>query len=139
MAERSSEPRTAGRPFGVQLLAALLTMYAMGGIYIAAALVTGRPPELRWELVAAGGIIFGLVAGFAARSAWRLAPDAPRWLVGCGACGAGLCILLASGAQRSGDETQPDTWRMAITGAILFLAFLALAARYVRRHIRSRS
>ena len=138
MRERSP-PSRPGRPFGVQLLAALLTWYAMAGFFIAASLVSGRPDQLRWEIVAGAALLFAIASGLAARSVWSLASSAPRWLVACGIAGAALCVVLVSSMDTPAGESRGDMWRAAIIGAVLFVAFLALAARYVSRHIRSRS
>jgi hypothetical protein len=132
----SSETRPR-RPFGVQALALLLTIYAMGAVYIVAAVASNRSAVPRWELVAAGSALFAASAGVAAGAVWQLTATAPRWLIVCAACGAVLC--LAMGAARDAIDASTDVWRAAITGAILFVAFLALAARYVRLQIDARS
>lgn len=85
------------RPFGVQLLAALLAMYAMTGVFLAVAMVAGRDPRFGWAALA--------------------------------------LALPASAPLPTGDA--PDAWKTAVTGAALFLAFLAAAALYLRRQVRA--
>lgn len=123
-----------GRPFGIQLLAALLALYAMGGIFIISTIarVSASPIDVRPILV--GSIVFTLSAGGAALAVWRLERRAAVWVTACGICGAAFCVVLALAAP---PEMEGAIWAPAILGAVMFLAFLAVAALYVHRIVRS--
>ena len=123
------------RPFGIQLLAAVLTLYAMAGVLLAASMLSDRPPELRWLPVAAAGAVFAFGAGSAATQVWRLDRRAPAWVLGCGVLGLGLCVVLPAAAPVTVADARREMWQTALAGGALFLAFLALAAAYVRREL----
>lgn len=121
--------------FGMKLLAALLAVYAMSGVLLALTMLTHRDPRLRWDLLAAGGALFAISAGSSALALWRVQRRTPIWLSLCGVLGAAFCLLLPFAAV--GVPATREVWQSAITGAVLFLAFLLLAALYVRRYLRS--
>ncbi|HEX5435921.1 MAG TPA: hypothetical protein VFW98_02090 [Gemmatimonadaceae bacterium] len=122
--------------FSLKLLAALLAVYAMGGVLLAAMMVTARDPRLRWQMLAASGILFAAAAGSSALSLWRVERRAVIWLVACGVLGAALCLLLPLASIDV--PATPAMWRSAALGAALFLAFLLMAAFYVRRVVHAR-
>lgn len=128
---------TLKRPIGIQLLAALLTVYTMAGFLLALRMATERDDRYRWWLVAAASLAFAIGAGAATLSVWRLERRAPALLVVCGALGSGLCLALPAAAQPY--VLAPGMWRTAIQGAVLILAFLLLAAWYVRNVVRARA
>jgi hypothetical protein len=133
------EIRRPTRPIGVQILAALLTVYAMLGVYIVATLLSRRPPEFSWWPVVGGAATFAGAAGASARAVWHLTASSPRWLLACGLSGAAFCITVAAAARELPDDARGTIWKTAVTGALLFFAFLAVAARYMRRQIDARS
>lgn len=126
------------RPFGIQLLAAVLTFYAMSGVLLAAAVVANRAGIVGWDRLAMAGGLFAVVSGNAAMAVWRMERRATWWLGGCGALGLTLCILLPLSAPPHLGEARRDLWEAALTGGALLVLFLALAAYYVRRRVRSR-
>ena len=123
------------RPFGIQLLATVLTLYAMAGVLLAASMASDRPPALRWMPVAAAAAVFAFGAGSAALRVWRLDRRAPAWVLGCGLLGLGLCVVLPASAPAGVPGARGEMWRTALVGGALFLAFLALSAAYVRREL----
>lgn len=128
---------TAPRPFGIQVLAALLTLYAMAGILLAIRIATDHDPRSRWWMIAASAAGFAIAAGVATLAVWRLERHAPSVLVACGILGAALCLALPAAAPA--DALPPGMWRIAFQGAVLIAAFLTLAAWYVRRVVRART
>ena len=118
-------------PFTIQLIAALVTFYAICGFLLAAMMASSRDPRLRWELLFVAGAGLGISAGAAALASWRLERHAPALLAVCGLVGAGLCLALPLSAPLI--AATGDMWRAASLGAVLFLAFLLLAAFYVRQ------
>ena len=122
------------RPFGIQLLAALLTFYAMSGVLLALTAATTRAPGLRWPLVAAAGALFALSAGSAALATWRLERRAPALLRACGLVGLGACLAMPLALGGAAGDAR-SIWRAAIAGGVLFLLFLLLVAHYVRRRV----
>ncbi|HEX6053335.1 MAG TPA: hypothetical protein VFZ21_28900 [Gemmatimonadaceae bacterium] len=125
------------RPIGIQLLAALLTMYTMGGFLLAGRMAAEQDERYRWWMIAIAGVVFAIACGASALAVWRLERRAPLLLVTCGALGGALCVTLPAAAP--GDVVPPGMWRSAIQGALLILAFLLLAAWYVRNVIRRRA
>lgn len=123
------------RPFGIQLLGAVLTLYAMAGVLLGAAMLVGRPADVHWWLVVAAAAVFAFGSGTAALAVWRLDRQAPRWVLGCGVLGLGLCLVLPAAAPAEVVATGGDMWRTALVGGALFLLFLALAALYVRQEV----
>ena len=123
------------RPFGIQLLAAVLTLYAMAGVLLAATMAAERPPQVRWAAVAAAGALFAFGAGSAALAVWRLDRGAPRWVLGCGVLGLALCVALPASAPLDAVADRGALWQSALAGGVLFLAFLTVAAWYVRRQV----
>lgn len=117
-------------PFLIQVLAALLTFYAMAGVWLAMTMVVDRDPRFHWLPLAIGGVAFAASAGVAALATWRREPRAPTMLTLCAAIGAILCIAMPLGVR--GAVVTRDSWLVAIAGGLLFAAFLILAARYVR-------
>ena len=125
------------RPFGVRLLAALLALYAMAGVLLAAAMLAGRDTRFNWVALAAAAALFAGSAGAAALAAWRLERRAPAWALACGVCGAALALVLPAAAPPPAGGGGRDAWTAAATGAALFLAFLVAVAAYLRRRIRA--
>jgi O-antigen/teichoic acid export membrane protein len=119
----------------MKLLAALLTVYAMSGALLAVTMLTHRDPRMRWGVLAATSALFAISAGSSALALWRAERHAPVWLLGCGVLGAALCLLIPIAVV--GVPPTREIWQAAITGAVLFLAFLTLASFYVRRRLRS--
>ncbi len=121
----------------MQLLAALLTVYSMAGFLLAVRVVTERDERYRWWIVAIAGIAFAAAAGAATLAVWRVEKTGPRLLIACGVVGSALCMALPAAAPT--DALPPGMWRAAIQGAVLILAFLSLAAWYVRNVVRART
>lgn len=121
------------RPFGIQILAALLALYAMGGVFIT--LTVARAGDARVDVrpILIGSVVFALSAGLAAQGVWRLDRRASTWVGLCGICGAVFCVLLALAVP---PELAASIWTPAILGAAMFLAFLIFAAVYVHRTVR---
>ena len=122
------------RPIGIQLLAALLTIYTMGGVFLALTVGLKHDERLRWWLIVAAGCAFSVACGISALAVWRTERRAPLLLVICGVLGSALCLALPAAAPA--DQLVPGMWRAAIQGAVLILAFLLLAAWYVRNVVR---
>jgi hypothetical protein len=120
----------------MQLLAGVLTVYAMGGVLLVTTMLGSRDPRLNWALVAAGAGLFAVSAGTAALAVWRAERHAPIALVVSGVLGAGVCLALPAAAPAA--LVSPEMWRSAALGGALFAAFLFLAAVFVRRHLRAR-
>ena len=127
---------TTTRPIGIQLLAALLTIYTMAGFLLAIRMVTERDDRYRWEVIVASAAAFAITSGVATLAVWRIERRAPPLLVACGALGSLLCLSLPAAVPT--DALAPGMWRAAIQGALLILAFLLLAAWYVRNVVRAR-
>jgi hypothetical protein len=125
------------RPIGIQLLSALLTIYTMAGFLLAIWMVTQQDERYRWWVIAIAAVTFAISSGASALAVWRVERRAPTFLVVCGALGSALCLALPAavpdGALAAG------MWRAAIQGAVLILAFLLLAAWYVRNVVRART
>ena len=118
-----------------QILAGLLTFYAMAGVWLAMVMATARNEAFHWLPLALGGGAFALSAGVAALEVWNQARRAPLALTVCGIVGAVLCSVMPAAAR--GVPIAGDTWMVAIGGGLLFAAFLLLAARYVRMTLGS--
>ena len=127
-----SAPR---RPILAQALAGLLTFYAMAGVWLAMTMATNRDPRFHWLPLVVGGAAFAISAGAAALAVWRMESRAPMMLVICAVLGSTLCIAMPAAVR--GAVISRDTWLAAIAGGLLFAAFLLLAARYIRLHLRS--
>ena len=130
---RSGTPRPAaptGRPVLFQVLAGLLTFYAMAGVWLALVMGTARNEAFHWLPLTLGGAAFAMSAGVAALAVWNRERRAPTALTICAAVGASLCAAMPAAAR--GVPVAQDTWLVAIAGGLLFAAFLLLAARYVR-------
>jgi len=125
------------RPIGIQLLVALLTIYTMAGFLLAGRMMTEQDERYRWWLIAVSGVAFALACGAAALAVWRLERRAPMVLVVCAVVGSALCVTLPAAAPT--DVLPPGMWRAAIQGAVMILAFLLLAAWYVRNVLRRRA
>lgn len=134
---RPSNRVTLTRPLGIQLLAALLTIYTMSGFLLAMRVVIDHDDRYRWWMIVAAGAAFAIASGAATLAVWRVEKRGPLLLVGCGALGSILCLTLPAAVPS--DVLAPGMWRAAIQGALLILAFLLLAAWYVRNVIRSRA
>ena len=136
-AHSSMSPRTpppargsGGRPVLFQVLAGLLTFYAMAGVWLALVMATARNDAFHWLPLTIGGAAFAFSAGFAALAVWNSERRAPSALTVCAIVGATLCGAMPAAAR--GVPVARDTWMVAIAGGLLFAAFLLLAARYVR-------
>lgn len=125
------------RPIGIQLLAALLTIYTMGGFVLAGRVAMEQDERYRWWLIAVAAATFAIVCGLSALAVWRLEVRAPLLLVACGVVGSAVCIALPAAAPDG--VLPPGMWRAAIQGAVLILAFLVLAAWYVRNVLKRNS
>ena len=108
----------------------------MGGVLLAAAMLSGRDPRVQWGMLAGAAALFGVVAGSAALATWRLERRAPLWLIACGLCGAGLMAAIPL-ASRLPQSALHDAWRAAVLGGALFLAFMLVAAVYLRAWLRA--
>jgi len=128
---------TLTRPLGIQLLAALLTIYTMGGFLLAIRMLTEQDERYRWWMIVVASAAFAIASGIATLAVWRIERRAPLLLVACGALGSALCLALPAAVPA--DAIAPGMWRAAIQGAALILAFLLLAAWYVRNVVRARS
>ncbi len=124
------------RSLGPRLIAALLAAYAMGGVLLAAAMLSSRDPRLRWVELAAGSVIFALVAGSAALATWRLERRSPALAIACGVCGAGLMGFIPLVSELPPDAAR-QAWRAAVLGGVLFLAFMFVAATYLHVWLRA--
>ena len=122
------------RPIGIQLLSALLTLYTIGGFILALRVGSSHDARYRWWLISVAGCAFAISSGVSALAVWRTERRAPLMLVICAVLGAALCLALPAAAP--GDLLAPGMWRAAIQGAVLILAFLLLAAWYVRNVVR---
>lgn len=125
---------TRPRPFGIQLLAALLTAYTIGGFTLAIRVSSNQDERYRWWLIAAVAVAFAIACGTTTLAVWRVERRAPWWLVACATLGSLLCLSLPAAVAR--DALAPGMWRAAIQGAVMILAFLLLAAWYVRSVVR---
>ena len=128
---------TLTRPIGIQLLAGLLTIYTMAGFLLAIRMITERDERYRWWIIAIAAGAFAIASGAATLAVWRIEKRAPLTLVACGALGSALCLALPAAVP--GISLTPGMWRAAIQGAVLILAFLLLAAWYVRNVVRARA
>ena len=124
-----------GRPMLVQGLAALLTFYAMSGVWLALTMATNRDPRFHWIPLTIGGAAFAASAGTAALAVWRQSARGPSALVICGVIGATLCAAMPMAVR--GAPIGREGWLLAIGGGLLFAAFLLLAARFIRMYLRS--
>jgi peptidoglycan/LPS O-acetylase OafA/YrhL len=125
---------TLNRPIGIQLLAALLAIYTMAGFLLAIRMVMERDDRYRWWLIAVAAGAFAVGSGVTTLAVWRVEKRAPWLLVACGVLGSALCISLPAAVPDA--SPAPGMWRAAIQGAVLILAFLLLAAWYVRNVVR---
>ena len=128
-------PATSTRRRGITLLAALLTIYTMGGFLLALRVTVERDERFRWWLIASTAAAFAIAAGATTLAVWRVEKRAPLLLVVCGVLGSALCLALPAAAPA--ESLAPGMWRSAIQGAAMILAFLLLAAWYVRNVVRS--
>jgi len=128
---------TLTRPIGIQLLAGLLTIYTMGGFLLAIRMITEQDARYRWWIIVVAAAAFAVASGAATLAVWRIERRAPLLLIACGALGSALCLALPAAVPS--EAIAPGMWRAAIQGAILILAFLLLAAWYVRSVVRARS
>lgn len=120
-------------PLGIQLLALLLACYAMAAVAVAVILPTVRVPFRRPVLLGTA-VTLVVTAGSAALSTWRLERRAPAWLVACGIAGGAFSIGLALAWPPW--MLSREIWAAAILGAVMFVAFLSVAAVYVRLVLR---
>jgi len=125
------------RPIGIQLLAALLTIYTMAGFLLAIWMATEQDQRYHWWMIAIASAAFAVASGASTLAVWRVENRAPLFLVGCGALGSVLCLALP--AAIPDEALAAGMWRAAIQGAVLILAFLSLAAWYVRNVVRARA
>lgn len=125
---------TVSRPFGIQLLAALLAVYTMAGFLLVMRITTTHDPRYRWWMIAVAALAFAIASGLTTLAVWALDAKAPALLVACGVLGAALCLTLPGAVPPR--ELAPGMWRAAVQGALLIFAFLMLAAWYVRNVVR---
>jgi hypothetical protein len=137
LARTSLRHVTLSRPLGIQLLAALLTIYTMGGFLLALRVSTAQDERYRWWLIAGASSAFAVACGATTLAVWRIDRKAPWLLVACGSLGSILFLTVPAAAPS--ESVSPGMWRAAIQGAILILAFLLLAAWYVRNVVRARA
>ena len=123
------------RPFLMQVLAALLTFYAMTGVWLAMTMVGNRDERFYWLPLIAGGVVFAIASGASALAVWRMESRAPSVLIVCAVIGSVLCTAMPAAVR--GAVVTRNVWYSAIAGGLLFAAFLLLAARYVRLYLRS--
>ena len=123
------------RAFLIQTLAALLTFYAMAGVWLALTMVGNRDPRFHWIALAIGGAGFAISAGLSALAVWRRETRAPIVLIVCAVIGATLCIAMPLGVRDA--VVTRDMWMAAVAGGLLFAAFLLLAARYIQLYLRT--
>jgi hypothetical protein len=108
----------------------------MTGTWLAMTMLTNRDPRFYWLPLAVGGIAFALSGGNAALSVWRQEARAPLTLIICAIVGAVLCTAMPAAVR--GAVIGRDTWIAAVSGGVLFAAFLLLAAKYVRTTVGGR-
>lgn len=116
----------------------LLVFYAMGGFLLSAAMLSGRDARFHWAALAGVSALFAAVAGSAALAAWRLESRAPALALACGVCGAALMAAIPASAPIPPGAAH-DAWQAAVLGGGLFLAFMAVAAAYLRAWLRTRA
>lgn len=124
------------RALGPRLIAVLLAFYAMVGVLLASAMLSGRYPNFQWGALAAVSALFALVAGMAALATWRLERRAPALAIACGICGAALMAVIPLSAELPPGASR-EAWRAAALGGVLFLAFMFVAAIYLRAWLRA--
>lgn len=117
-------------PLGFRVLAGLLTWYALSGFTLAVLVVTRRQPALDWRILAAAGIFLGAATGTAALAVWRRERRALPALWVSAAAAVAFCLALPLSLPPV--YVTRRTWITAIIGAIMFAAFLLVAAVYVR-------
>jgi len=105
----------------------------MAAVAMAAVLPSVRLP-LRRSLLLGSAATLIVTAGSAALATWRLERRAPAWLVACGLAGALFSLSLAFAWPRY--MLTREIWAAAILGAAMFVAFLSIAAVYVRMVLR---
>lgn len=108
----------------------------MGGVLILVAIFAGRDPRFQWGALMAAAALFTVAAGSAALTTWRLERRAPAWVVACGLSGAGLMALIPAVSELP-PEAAHDARRAAVLGGVLFLAFMVVAAAYLRAWLRA--
>ena len=129
---------TAARPpFLVQVLAGLLTLYAMAGVWLAMTMAGDRDPRFHWLPLAIGGAAFAISAGAGALAVWRQEPRGPMTLIICAVIGAALCGAMPFAVRDA--VISRDTRLVSIAGGLLFAAFLVLAARFIRLSLAQKS
>ena len=129
---------TAARPpFLVQVLAGLLTLYAMAGVWLAMTMAGDRDPRFHWLPLAIGGAAFAFSAGAGALAVWRQEPRGPMTLIICAVLGAALCGAMPFAVRDA--VISRDTRLVSIAGGLLFAAFLVLAARFIRLSLARKS
>ena len=109
-------------------------IYTMAGFLLALRVTTERDDRYRWWLIAVAAGAFAIASGATTLAVWRVEKKAPMLLVACGVLGSALCLALPAAAPA--ESLAPGMWRTAIQGAVLILAFLLLAAWYVRNVVR---
>ena len=128
---------TLTRRLGIKLLAVLLVIYTMAGFLLALRVTAERDDRYRWWLIAVAAAAFAIASGATTLAVWRVEKKAPMLLFACGVLGSALCLALPAAAPA--ESLAPGMWRTAIQGAVLILAFLLLAAWYVRNVVRART
>jgi hypothetical protein len=110
----------------------------MGGFLLSAAMISGRDPRFHWAALASVGALFAIVTGSAALATWRLERRAPALMLACGVCGAGLMAAIPAASPLPPGAAR-DAWQAAVLGGVLFLAFMVVAAAYLRAWLRTKS
>ncbi len=123
-------PVTKAPPLGFRVLAALLTWYALSGFTIAVLVLTRPQPALDWRILAGAGIFLGVTTGTAALAVWRRERRALPTLLISAFAAVVFCLALPLSLPRV--HVTRGTWITAILGAVMFAAFLCVAAIYVR-------
>lgn len=121
----------AKRPLGVTLLALLLGCLALGAFLLSLTAEALAERQLRWQLVRAGALVYGLTASVAAVGLWKLR----RW----GYLGflAWSAAVLTSVLWWPAVLPEPIRWWERMLWVVLVGSLLVPPALYVRRVIAS--
>jgi hypothetical protein len=121
---------TRAPPLGFRVLAALLTWYALSGFTIAVLVLTRPQPALDWRILAGAGIFLGITTGTAALAVWRRERRSVAALLVSAGAAVVFCVALPLSLPDA--YATRGTWITAVLGALMFAAFLCVAAWYVR-------
>lgn len=119
------------RPLGITLLALLLGCLALGAFVLSLTAEALAERQLRWQLVRAGALAYGLTASVAAVGLWKLR----RW--GYLAFLAWSAVVLTAVLWWPAVFPEPIRWWEAMLWVALVGALLVPLALYVRRVIAS--